>query len=231
MDPVHILYATFDSKLDADRVEHYMDRIPMSMQHSLRKFLNWEDTQVGLFGKLLLAEGIRQLGINKHVLENIRYNAFNRPFLPACVDFNISHSSHIAVCALSRQYKVGIDIEKIKALNIQEFTGQFTSSELDQINNAVNPLQEFYSRWTKKESVIKADGRGMNFPLKNIIFENPLLARVEDLQWHLHAISIHDDYCCHVATNCQESDAIKIQKIDIEQCYGGETVPMSTLLF
>jgi 4'-phosphopantetheinyl transferase len=63
---------------------------------------------------------------------------------------------------------VGIDLEEIRELAIDDFRDQFTEGEWKTIVSAREPLITFYHYWTAKECIIKADGRGLNLPLASL---------------------------------------------------------------
>ena len=58
----------------------------------------------------------------------------------------------------------------------------------------------FFGYWTKKESVIKADGRGFSAPLNEIhLADNQ--AELGGVLWNLKPLFLHETYSCHLATN------------------------------
>jgi 4'-phosphopantetheinyl transferase len=68
-------------------------------------------------------------------------------------------------------YLVGIDIELNNNLNIQEFTNLvFTPTETKYFSTLQSDgkLEFFYNLWTKKESLIKATGQGLAYPINTI---------------------------------------------------------------
>ena len=67
---------------------------------------------------------------------------------PACF-FSLSHSENIVAVALSEN-TVGVDVEKIRPVN---------SSVLKKLVNEKASVEEFFKKWTEKESVFKAFGR------------------------------------------------------------------------
>lgn len=77
---------------------------------------------------------------------------------------NLSHSGDYAVCAVSDS-EVGVDIQKIVAANMKLAKRFFTEEECKFIEEAKNPDNEFYRLWTRKESLVKAAGKGLAIPL------------------------------------------------------------------
>ena len=196
---IHILFTFCDKKLADGVFEYHLARLPDTMCQRIKKYRRWQDAHCGLFGKILLIEGLKKYGIGDKQLEEMLYTSYSRPYLRAGVDFNISHSGTGVVCALSENCTVGIDIEEIKPLDINDFTRQFTDRELSLIHEAEDTYCEFYRWWTRKEAIIKADGKGLNIPLKEINFPDEGMAEVNDRSWQIREIPIRDQYCCHLA--------------------------------
>ena len=69
-----------------------------------------------------------------------------KPYIIGTNQFNISHSGNLIVCAFSES-KIGIDIEKIRNVNIENFRSYFSDDEYTDIANssAINKL--FFQYW------------------------------------------------------------------------------------
>jgi 4'-phosphopantetheinyl transferase len=97
-----------------------------------------------------------------------------KPEIPAfngsSLQFNVAHSKDTILIALSRQTPVGVDVEYIdQATDIMEVAhANFTENEVASLA-AIPDLKTrrlvFYSCWTRKEAIVKADGRGLLLPL------------------------------------------------------------------
>lgn len=169
---VDIFYTYFNNQLPADNYNKYLERLPLEMQKKNKAYRFWQDKHAHLFGKLLLLECFNQYGLSASELSNIRYNYYNRPYLPhSSFDFNISHSGNYVICAISRELKVGIDIETIKPVDFNEFTEVMNEDQWKHIVNNENSKEIFFQYWAIKESVIKADSRGLSLPLKEITID------------------------------------------------------------
>jgi 4'-phosphopantetheinyl transferase len=102
-------------------------------------------------------------------------NKYGRPFLKfppiKNFNFNLSHSGDYLVIAINN-YPIGVDIERIKPLDIKIATNCFTKQELGYLNSRrKNQLERFYQMWVLKESFLKATGRGLSYPLKKVNFK------------------------------------------------------------
>ena len=97
-------------------------------------------------------------------IKNIRfkYNENGKPYLSGRNDifFNISHSEDYIAVAISDE-PVGIDIEKIKPVNLSVIKRVLNPEELKVIEKAEDDDSEFIKLWTKKEAVIKLYGKAM----------------------------------------------------------------------
>ncbi len=102
-------------------------------------------------------------------------NTYGKPSLPpSCGDgtlqFNMSHTAGMAVYALTRNRLVGIDVERVdRALpDHDEIAAGFFSPEEAAVYRSLPTEQSaegFYNCWTRKESFIKAKGKGLSCPL------------------------------------------------------------------
>lgn len=109
------------------------------------------------------------------------YNAYGKPGLNANkirgeFQFNVSHSDSMALIGVSRNQKVGVDIEKMRPdvdmfLIAERFFSEQEIAKLKTIaeDSRQKTLWEF---WACKEAFVKAIGRGLSFPLDEFdIFE------------------------------------------------------------
>jgi 4'-phosphopantetheinyl transferase len=85
------------------------------------------------------------------------------------IEFNISHSGDYALIGITLENKVGVDIEEINPdINHQSLSKRFFSEkEKNELQSLVNNKQRdtFYRIWARKESFIKAIGKGVAFGL------------------------------------------------------------------
>jgi len=93
----------------------------------------------------------------------------NDKFNNKSVEFNISHSGDYALIAMTLENKVGVDIEEINTeIDFQSLSNRFFSEmekkELISLDRN-EQLDAFYRAWVRKESFIKAIGKGVAFGL------------------------------------------------------------------
>jgi 4'-phosphopantetheinyl transferase len=86
------------------------------------------------------------------------------------ISFNIAHSKGTVLIALGRQGPVGVDVEYLDRLTdtMEVARANFTENESNKLAAISDPetrLRAFYCYWTRKEAIVKADGRGLLLPL------------------------------------------------------------------
>ncbi|AXG72402.1 4'-phosphopantetheinyl transferase sfp [Kordia sp. SMS9] len=192
------VYYTKCEQLPSHSFEKGVSLLPKKMQERLRKYTRWQDAHSFLYGKLLLKEAISQFGYNES-LECLQKNKYGKPyFVNSDFGFNISHSGEYIVCAISTDEKqnLGIDIEEIKPLIMEGFKKVFSIEEKKQIKTYDN----FYTFWTRKEAIVKADGRGLYIPL-NTINTLSLSVMLENKKYNLYPVDIDENYIIYMATS------------------------------
>jgi 4'-phosphopantetheinyl transferase len=118
---------------------------------------------------------------------------------------------------------VGIDLEEIRDLNIEEFKRQFSTEEWTTITGAPQPLKAFYHFWTAKECLSKADGRGLNLPLAGLSIEENRIISLGSRHWRLHALPLAAGYACHIASECP------MDQISLKELSPGDLADLSTI--
>lgn len=100
-------------------------------------------------------------------------DGYGRPALvsPAWrIDHNLSHSGGFALLAVSRAGAVGVDIEEMRDFADREAFSERSFAPAERIGlRRLAPdsaIEGFFACWTRKEAVVKADGRGLSAPLE-----------------------------------------------------------------
>jgi len=150
------------------------------------------------FLKIFLA-GYLKVSIDELIFDQ---DSNKKPFLSShpSVHFNVSHSSDYALIIISK-HTVGVDIEYIN-LNFEfneVLSNVFNDSEMDQIQKSDNSRENFYKFWTRKESIVKAIGKGIDDDITKISVTDGThsvpSSIVENYQ-HIHCYSfkLNEDY-------------------------------------
>lgn len=197
---VKVLYTRVQESLPSGLYQEYLSLLPPLLQEKNTRFVQWNDRLLHLAGQLLLREALQETYGSNDCLQQIKYNQYNRPYLPGGFDFNISHSGEYAICLIADGMQVGVDIEEIRDINPDEFADVMTAAQWRQIQQAPDPTRTFFTYWTIKESVIKADSRGLSIPLQDIIIENDK-AFCDGRTWFLKALPVDREYGACMATS------------------------------
>lgn len=206
---IKIYYTYFKEQLSEPSFGRYLDCLPHEMQKKIMRFRFWQDSQASLFGKLLLSRGLADLGLFYHLSE-IKYTSYGRPYFSNGIDFNISHSGGFIACAFTTTGKIGIDIEEVRPISIQDFRNIFHDDEWNDITTSSHVEHVFFHYWTIKEAIVKADGKGLNIPLKKIFVKNEETV-LDGAVWYYQNISLQDNYIVKIASDKQLKNVESIQ--------------------
>ncbi|AXG70742.1 4'-phosphopantetheinyl transferase sfp [Kordia sp. SMS9] len=214
---ITIYYYHISKNAHAALLQEQLPKFPVEFQKKILRFRRWEDAQLSLSGRLLL-----QYALQKHAnLATVDWNsmsqtAFGKPYIAnSNVHFNISHSGSIVACAITKDVEIGLDMEQIRPIDMLHFKSQMTENEWQYVNSAENQLQAFYEYWTKKEAVLKADGRGMSIPLVSFEIINNT-ATINSNTYYTKKIHLAETYMCHIASaQALNADAITIKRIPV----------------
>lgn len=111
------------------------------------------------------------------------------------MEFNLSHSSDIAVCAVSDK-PVGIDIEALREIRPDAAKRFASAEELEYIGSDPRRLFEI---WTLKEAYFKCVGTGIGSDIKSVTFTvDGDDIRCSEPGFTCKFISIADGYICSV---------------------------------
>lgn len=195
---VIVYYCRFINEALSGKFESLIRTLPVEMQHDIRRYKTEKGRNQRLVARLLIAHVIEKNKLDI-ALSDIEKNRFGRPMIKNGFDFNLSHSGNFVVCAFSKGLKVGIDIELIRDVNLQNFKRIMTEEQWNDIKTNKEPLIRFFHYWTLKESVLKADGKGLRGNMAKVKIHLNDKVLFDDKLWQVKALSIHQDYACHLA--------------------------------
>ena len=180
--------------------------ISLEKQKRIKQFHFFRDAQNALLGDILARTEIccaTSLS-NKQLMFST--NDYGKPFLINIphIHFNISHAGHY-VCFAKDDKDVGIDIELIKSVDLKIAERFFAEDEAAYVKDN-QQLHRFFEIWTKKESRIKWEGKGLSKPLQSFSTINP----VEKEQIAYHKVFHNDEAICHVCSISREIPSIRV---------------------
>lgn len=197
---MRVYYAIVTQPLNDLDFKRYLEQMPSAIQQKIGRYKNWEDSHTSLIGKLLLIQALQDNGFSETNLSQLTYNEYGRPSIPGAIDFNISHSGTLVLCAVSANESIGIDVEALKPINKTDFYNCWTPAEAKAIYHDPEEYKTFYSHWTKKEAVVKAIGNGLNIPLTDIEIKGDLATVAHHGNWYVKEIPFSEKYIAHLAT-------------------------------
>jgi 4'-phosphopantetheinyl transferase len=109
------------------------------------------------------------LGIDPKQVE-FEYQPRGKPLLAAKFAdkgllFNLSHSQDLALCGVSYQNQIGVDLEYIRTMSdLEGLAKRFFSSREYEYLRLISPQEQqqiFFRYWTCKEAYLKATGDGL----------------------------------------------------------------------
>jgi len=104
----------------------FLFQIKKEKKIKIKKLLKKEDKQRSILGEKLLIEGLKYYNIN-YKKNNITTNEYGKPYING-IYYNISHKNDYVICALDKN-EIGIDIEKIRKININNINQYTTENE------------------------------------------------------------------------------------------------------
>ena len=135
------------------------------------------------FSALLLSHAYKTLFFKD--IGDVERDAYGRPQLKSGeIDFNISHSENLSAVIISDEGRVGIDVEKITDRVSERLIEKTERSSFEvSCGECVMPIllkaeggkiisvplvlseqkSSFFEKWTLREALSKADGRGLSF--------------------------------------------------------------------
>jgi 4'-phosphopantetheinyl transferase len=200
-----IRYLSIDT-IDKYQFEHILNQAGNLPEREI-------DTTDGLvykkhvLGRWLAFTILKTYGVAQPNFLRMAVGKFGKPHFPeGKVFFSISHSGNMIICAASDQGEIGIDLEEIRPVDVREYEDCFSPVEWKNISLVKNSDEKFFQEWTKKESLVKADGRGLQIDLKDVLIEDAYgVIRGESKKWYFCEIELKG-FSCYLCTGFQSND-------------------------
>ncbi len=197
---IYIYYSYLSHENHKNLLKNELVKFPTDFQEKIKQYRRWQDAQLSLLGRIILLRAIKEIYNQDYQNKKIHHTKYNKPYFEDnSIPFNVSHSGSIVVCAINDKSEIGIDIEMVSTIEIDNFKSQFTEGEWNKILFSNNKREDFFEYWTKKEAVIKAHGHGLSISLQSFeIIENATIINNE--KFHLQEIKIEKQYKCYIAS-------------------------------
>ena len=150
------IYALLSDYSETDYEKEYKE-MTESRKARVDRLSIEEDRKRSLLGEILIKKLLCEEGI-KATLES---DSSGRPYLSGAELYvSIAHSGEMAICAISEN-PVGIDVERIKPINLKLINKVCTEREKAYVEKAQDPSLSFLEIWTAKEAYFKKHGTGI----------------------------------------------------------------------
>lgn len=136
--------------------------------------------------------------------------ALAQPLARSGLCFNLSHSQELAVCAVTRDREIGVDIEFIRPITEAEQIAKRYFSVRENASFQALPNSDkqagFFYHWTRKEAYLKAEGEGLSANCDrfdaSVATEEAKMPEISDRsasRWLLQCFTPAPDYIATVA--------------------------------
>jgi 4'-phosphopantetheinyl transferase len=201
---ITVYYTWVPDNLTIALEEQWLDELPLEKQEALRRMRLPKARAASLLGLALLKHAMRSSGFADFKLGALRFPRGGKPYVDSAPDFNISHSKDMVVCALSTEWKIGIDTEKLRDIRIESFQRFLSARERAWVGGE---RRRFFELWTQKEAIVKGCGDGGLANLRRVTIEDNR-GNCGGRTWMLRELPIHSDYVTHLAVerDCMSTD-------------------------
>lgn len=201
---INVFYAYTSVLQERFSLNDLLQQLPEVLHADIMRYVFAKDRYVHALGKYLLKQQLAFFGLAPNKLAQLAKDAHNKPQIMGLpLHFNISHSHELVVCGASVDVALGLDVEHIASINVDDFRSCFTLREWQYIGQ---DRGRFFDLWTRKESVMKADGRGMAIPLEAIdTLEQPIIIQSDSRHWFLRKLDLDAHYGACVCTEVEEA--------------------------
>lgn len=150
------------NEVDAD-FEQILNRLPDSIKERIFKYKIRNERNLKIIGKGLLLKALEDWGVVSDLaLNHLKYTITQQPYIDGLnIHLSISHSEDLIVCAVAKEAKIGVDVEKIKPVKLSLMKAYMDGNAWQKIVNAPDPDNMFFYQWTIREAAVKASGRGL----------------------------------------------------------------------
>ena len=140
--------------LTDEEYNKYFSLMSPEKQQRVNKFRFADDKKRTVAGEMLARKTIAEWCSVDETDIVFYKNEHGKPYLKdlPCY-FNISHSGDFVVCAVSEKNEIGIDIEKIRPIDLKIAKRVFSEDETTYILSSKTPKENFFELWTKKEAI------------------------------------------------------------------------------
>ena len=178
---VHLWHTDVAAAATPERLEGYAEVVSSDELARAQRFVRQRDRELFLVAHALVRATLSRYAPVAPNEWRFSVGSHGRPEIAwpsgSGLRFNLSHTPGRAVCGVTLDRDVGVDIERLgrvaRPLGIAERF--FAATEVAALQRLPEPRrrQRFFELWTLKESYIKARGLGLAIPLDQFWFADP----------------------------------------------------------
>lgn len=167
--------------------EKWFTLITDEKKERINKMRFEDDKKRSVVGEMLIKKAVSHItGVSSEEI-SLRTTSNGKPYIEdSDIHFNISHCQDWVVCAIHNK-PIGVDIEKIRPINLKIAKRFFTAEEQNYVFSRIpkeedfdktadsDMLKRFFEVWTGKEAYLKYKGTGITDSLNTLsVNENNL---------------------------------------------------------
>ncbi len=198
-------------------MERALALLPQALRREVSRYRRPADRWMRLAARLLLKRVLAESGLARlRGLETWRRGEHGRPFLAgAGADLSLSHTRGLAASAVGRGCRVGVDVEALEPVEPEDFRPYLSPLEWRQVQASPRPGELVVRMWSRREAVLKADGRGLLAP------EDELrrLGRGDEaggVRWRVEELVTGDGWCGYLALD-DKAAAVRVLEMDRDE--------------
>ncbi len=158
---------------DTSSFDFWYQQMPQYRKDKIDKIKPVASKRQSLGAGILIKQGLDEYGVDG---EHILTGSNEKPYIESAhgLEFNVSHSGDMAVCAFSDKC-VGIDLEHTKVFNRNLINFVYKPEEIKYIKyrskNQNDENCQYTKLWTIKESIMKYYGKGLSMDPRKIFVD------------------------------------------------------------
>ena len=162
------MYYIYDNinNYTSDEYSTFYNKLNNKDKNKVNLLIKDSDKNATILSRVLLDKLLKYYNISYCDIE-FKYNKYGKPYIDG-IYFSISHSYDFVCCAVSDK-NIGIDIEKIRNVDINTINFFCTDKEISYIKNSSDKYKSLFTLYCLKEAYCKMIGTGIR-DIKNVEF-------------------------------------------------------------
>ena len=155
------MYLVYDNiyNYDDEYYDNNLSYLNENDKNRINKLINNNDKKLYIISRILLINILKDKYLIDYKELIIRYNKYNKPYIDNLY-YNISHSHEYAVVVSSNK-EIGVDIEKVRDVDINIINYFCTDNEKKYILESTNKYKSLFEIFCLKEAYFKMIGSGI----------------------------------------------------------------------